>query len=529
MQVVPDMILVDGQVLTMDEADTMAQAVAVCEGKIIAVGESQAIAQMGGRRTERIDLAGRTLLPGFIDAHTHNDMYGMMTSDLVVDCHIPPLQSVDDILKAIAARAAVTPAGELILGQGQTVQPFPTKTQLDVAAPNHPVIIKPGMHWYHLNSAALQKFNIDREHPTFEELDACDPCGFIERDLKTGEPTGYVEECWNYFFPRSQSPFSYAQTRRVVKEGLDTHMRYGVTSLVEFMDHPESPRIYQDLYRTGELQTRLQLIPCFHGLYKTVDLDEVLHCGLTTGFGNAWIKFGGVKIFIDRQQDITCSSAQLRTWFSRAHRAGLRMYMHAITRAGQEMALRAIEAEAEQTGIEGIRAMRHRIEHMGNEDHDETYLPRLKHLGAIALPTAYFMNEGPNKLLAPKTEKSFMFRTMLDMGFCVPGNSDGGGAIPEAPNPMYEIWCMVNRRSLEGGLVCPSEKISVYEALGVYTRHSAYAGFEEGLKGSIAKGKMADFVVLAEDPLTAPEDHLRDIAVDMTIVDGRVVYQRQPH
>ena len=106
MQVTPDMILVDGQVLTMDEADTVAQAVAVCEGKIIAVGESRAIAQMGGRQTGRIDLAGRTLLPGFIDAHTHNDMYGMMTSDLVVDCHIPPLQSVDDILKAIAARAA---------------------------------------------------------------------------------------------------------------------------------------------------------------------------------------------------------------------------------------------------------------------------------------------------------------------------------------------------------------------------------------------------------------------------------------
>ncbi len=170
MQVVADMILIDGQVLTMDEADTVAQAVAVCKGKVIVVRESRAIAQMAGRRTEQINLAGRTLLPGFIDAHTHNDIYGMMTSDLVVDCHIPPLQSVDDILKA------------------------------------------------------------------------------------------------------------------------------------------------------------------------------------------------------------------------------------------------------------------------------------------IALPTAYFMNEGPNKLLVPKTEKSFMFRTMLDMGLCVAGNSDGGGAVPEAPNPMYQIWCMVNRRSLEGGL-----------------------------------------------------------------------------
>ena len=348
------------------------------------------------------------------------------------------------------------------------------------------------MHWYIGNTAALKKFNIDKERPTFETLQRVDPCGYIERDLETGEPTDRMEENWNYMFPRSASPFNYNDTRRVVKEGLDLHSSYGITSLVEFMDFPESPRIYQDLYRNGELDIRLQMIPCLHGLYQTVELDEVVNVGLSTGFGDEWLKFGGVKIFVDRQQTVSCTSSQLNQWFGRAQRCGLRMYMHAITRKGQDMALEAIEFEANRTGIEGIRKLRHRIEHIGNECHDVGYFPRLKHLGAIALPTAYFLNMGPNKLLAPKTEKAFAFRTMLDMGLCVPGNSDGGGCIPEAPNPMYQIWCMVTRQALDGEPVCPSEKITVLEALKVYTIHSAYAGMEEDTKGSIEKGNIGD-------------------------------------
>ena len=203
------------------------------------------------------------------------------------------------------------------------------------------------------------------------------------------------------------------------------------------------------------------------------------------------------------------------------------MYMHAITRKGQDMALAAIEAEAATAGLEEIQAMRHRVEHMGNENHDPTYFQRMKELGAIALPTAYFMNMGPNKLLFPKTDKAFMFRTMLEMGLCTPGNSDGAGAIPEAPNPLYQIWCMVNRKALDGALVSPSEKISVREALKVYTRHSAFAALEENIKGSIEAGKLADFAVLGDNPLTCPEERLRDIEVCMTIVGGKIVYQKK--
>ena len=310
MEIFADIIMINGHVLTLDNNDTRAQAIAVYQGKILKVGNTGDIKKLAGSETKEIDLQGKTVIPGFIDAHTHNDMYGMMTSDLVVDCHIPPLKSAEDILQSIKQRAASLPKGELILGQGGTFQPYPTKKELDEISPDHPVIIKPSMHWYLLNSQALERFNITAERPTFEELNEVDPCGYINRDSETGEPTGFVEECWNYMFPRSKSPFTYEHTKRMVKEGLDLHSSYGVTSLVEFMDFPESPKIYSELYKEGALNIRLQLIPCFYGLYKTVDFDEIIHAGLTTGFGDEWLKFGGVKIFVDRQQDTSCSSAR---------------------------------------------------------------------------------------------------------------------------------------------------------------------------------------------------------------------------
>ncbi len=521
-----DTIFIDGKILTLDDRDTRAEAVAVHDGRIVGVGESKAIRKWAGDTTKTVALGGKTMIPGFIDAHTHVDMYGMMTSALVVDCHIPSLRSVQDILESIRERAKTTPKGELVLGQGRPFQPYPTREQLDEAAPEHPVIIKPSMHWYLLNTAALKKFKISKDRPTFEELQRVDPAGVIQRDVKTGEPTGFVEEIWNYLFPNSCSPFNAEQTYDVIKEGVDKHSSYGITSVAEFMDFPESPRVYQKMRRRGELKMRLQLIPCFYGLYKTVELDAIIASGLMTGFGDEWLKLGGVKIFVDRQQLTTCSSAQLNEWFKRAHRAGLRMYMHAITRKGQDMAVAAIEAEAAESGLEEIRAMRHRIEHMGNEHHDPGYFERMKKLGAIALPTAYFMNMGPNKLLSPKTDKAFLFRAMLDMGLCTPGNSDGAGAIPEALNPMYQIWCMVNRKALDGAPVSPSEKISTLEALKVYTRESAFAGMEEAIKGSIEPGKLADFAVLSDDPLAVPEDHLRRVQVEMTILGGKIVYER---
>lgn len=521
---IPDLILYNGSVITLDSEDRMVDAVAVSNGRILAVGTNKEILDQKGAQTQVIDLKRKTVLPGFIDAHTHVDLLGLsFYEEAMLDCHIPPNKCVDDILMKIRERVKKTPEGELILGHGRFVQPYPTKRQLDEVAPRHAVIIKNSMHSYRLNSCALQKYGIDRNRPVPEELFQIDPGGIVYRDAKTGEPTGYLEECWNFMFPDARSPFPYDITKSFIKTGLDCFSTAGVTSITEFVDFPESLRVYDDLYAKGELNIRLQIVPCVHGLYRTTDLKSILNLGLRTGFGNDWLKFMGIKIFVDRGNVTTLASIQLNEMVLKAHTADLRVYLHAISRKAQDMALESIE-EAERL-VPG-KNLRHRIEHMGNDLHDPSFLDRLQKVGAIALPTAYFIGIGALDWLQAKGSRPYPFRTLIEKGMCVPGNSDTGGSEPEAFNPLYEIWCMVARKSKEGSLICPEEKISVLEALRVYTMHSAYASFDEAVKGSIEVGKFADFVVLEENPLTVPEEHLKDIPVGLTIAGGKVVYER---
>ena len=523
-----DLVLLNGNIYTADDRDRFVQGLAVAGGKIVARGTTHDIRALCDKHTRTVDLGGKTVLPGFNDAHAHLDMYAMMTSRHAVDCRIPALGSVDEILSRIRERAAAVPPGQLILGQGRPSQPFPTKAQLDTVAPDHPVIIKASMHWFMLNGAALKKFNITSRTPTDDTLRAIDPCGVIERDEATGAPTGYLEESWNYLFPRSQSPLDEQQTTDAIRHGLRTANVFGVTSITELLCHPESPRIYQKLQRAGDLTTRIQLVPCMHGLYRTVALPEIINAGLTSGFGDQWIKFGGMKLFLENHQFTpSCTAGQLNAWVAEAHGAGLRVYMHAISRKAQAKAIAAIEATAEIYGRDSVRRRRHRVEHMGNEDLDPTFFPRMQALGAIPVPTAYFMNMGPATLVTPRTPKSFMFKTLLAQGFKVPGNSDTAGAVPEALNPMYQIWCMLNRQTRDGQPVCPEEKIGLMDAIKVFTRHSAHAGCEEDIKGTIEVAKLADLIVLDRDPFATAETELRDIAVDMTIVNGKVVYRRQ--
>ena len=215
-----DMILSNGLILTMDDLDTLAEAVAVKNGRIWFVGSSDTVKQAAGPATEQIDLQGKTLLPGFVEAHTHVDLTGMMTSDLVLDCRMPPRQNNDEILKLIKQKAQETPRGELILAHGRWVQPYLTKTQLDEVAPDHPVILKYNMHFYLLNTCALKKHGISKDHPTPEELFAKAPGAQIQRDPLTKEPNGFLEDAWDFLYPRSPSPFSYEQTKYAIKHGL---------------------------------------------------------------------------------------------------------------------------------------------------------------------------------------------------------------------------------------------------------------------------------------------------------------------
>ena len=207
----------------------------------------------------------------------------------------------------------------------------------------------------------------------------------------------------------------------------------------------------------------------------------------------------------------------------KCYKAGLRPYIHAIARKAQDIALEAIEAAEKACPGKNLHP---RIEHMGNEWHDETFFDRMQKIGGHILPTAYFMRIGVQEWLQAKTERVYPYKSLLAKGLIVPGNSDTAGTEPEAYSPLYNIWCMVVRRNKAGNLIGPSEAVSVMDAIRMWTMHSAISRFEEKIKGSIEPGKVADFAVLAEDPLAVPTDHLKDIQVVQTIVDGITKYHK---
>ena len=542
-----DLVLWNGKIVTVDRTGTIADAVAVAGDRIIATGTRSDVEPLVGAETQLIDLRGRVVLPGFIDTHVHLDCTATHTK-LATSCHIPPVEyvkvsgaagSLDAILGFVKAQAQQTPKGQWIIGQGrfslETDGNSPTKSQLDEAAPDQPVMIRYSAHAQLLNSRALEAVGIGRDTPPQAELDAVAPGARIRRDPATGEPTGVVYECVDWVLGMC-NPWPYDALKGAIEATCREAVRFGVTSIHEFVSWPESSRIYQELHRNRELPLRIQLCPAVWGMYHTVDLDSLLKLGIQTGFGNDWIKFGSVKIFVDGEGRDESGVAREWTRITQdhlnelvlgAHRAGIRVMMHATSREGQGMAIDAVEAALKAAPRSDHR---HRIEHFAGDYWPEG-LARLKRSGIIPVPTPYssFGWYGDAWLDASRPgEKAVPYRSLVDAGFMPPGNSDCMGTEPEALNPWWSIWCVVARKTRSGRAICPEEGLGVMEAIRLYTTNSAYAGFEEKTKGSIEPGKLADLIVLSEDPFEIPADGLKEVRVVTTLVGGEVVHATDP-
>ncbi len=528
----------------MDAAGSTAQALAIRGNTIVEVGANDDVERLCGKNTRTIDLKGRVVLPGFIDTHVHLDCTAVNTK-LATSCHIPPVDyvevvgttgSLEEILNFVEHAVQKTPVGEWIIGQGRFSLEVdgnsPSKGQLDEISPNHPVMIRYSAHSQLLNSKALQLAGISRKHPTQEELDEVAPRARVRRDPATGEPTGVVNECIDWIFPRC-SPWKSDELRRAIRQTCGEAVRFGVTSIHELVSWPDSSRIYQELYRDGDLPLRIQLCPCVWGMQRTIDMDSLLNLGLQTGFGNDWIKFGSAKIFVDgeghdengvAQEWPRISQDRLDALVASAHQAGIRVMMHATSREGQDMAIRAVESA--QRGFPRSDH-RHRIEHFAGDYWPEG-LFRLDRAGIIPVPTPYSSLGwyGDTWLdSASPGDKVVPYRSLLDRGFMPPGNSDCMGTEPEALNPWWSIWCVVARKTRSGRSICPEEGLDVMEAIRLYTTNSAFASFEEASKGSLEAGKLADLVVLSDDPFQIPVDALKDIQVETTVVGGQVVHE----
>ncbi|MGD2200905.1 MAG: amidohydrolase [Candidatus Bathyarchaeota archaeon] len=528
----PDLALINGKVVTVDPDDTIAEAVAVGGNRIMAVGTTEEVSSLIGARTEVVNLGGRTLLPGLIDSHMHPGSYGAFKVR-GVRCG-PDLDSIEELLEVLRDKAESTPPGRWILGytlDDVRLGRYPTREELDSVTPRNPLYIqRRDGHIGVVNTLALEAGGITRETPD-------PPHGKIDRDIE-GEPTGVLREAAKDLV-HSEIPANtvddYLEGLRVVNEEF---LSLGLTTVHASMTSSDEFRALQRLRREGELRLRY----CVHASGREEGmLEALIAAGVETPFGDDWLKITEIEWVFDtstsgrtaayydpyvREPDnygiLLYDQEDITDRVTRAHKAGLRVGLDGIGDRGIDRALDAIEAAL----MEELREdHRHRIEHccyVTPEIQD-----RLLELGVIDASANGFLHDLGDAYKANRGEAQMRWmwphRTLIDRGIPAPAHSDCPVC---TPNPWVGIYGLVTRKTSSGDTLYAGEAITPMEAIRAYTIDGAHAAWEEGVKGSIQPGKLADLVVVDHDPLTVPYDQLKDVEVVMTVVDGEIAYRR---
>ncbi|HBY96221.1 MAG TPA: amidohydrolase [Chloroflexi bacterium] len=520
-----DLIFTRGIVHTLDPRRPRAEAVAVAGDRILDTGSSTEMLAYRGPQTRVVELGGRALLPGFYDAHQHQLYMGLGYRQ--VNARVP---SIREILNQVRARAERQPPGSWIEGAGYDDNKLAerrhlTRHDLDAVAPDHPTFItRTCGHVMALNSAALAAAGIGRETPD-------PPGGSIDRDLDSGEPTGVVRESAMEWVRRVVPLPSLDQLKLAILEAADVNLRLGITSVWEPSVEPDHVRAYRDLEADGRLPLRVTMAH-----KKVLRSGEVVP--LPQPFSGPWLKLVAVKLFQDggigpRTAALTApyegepdnrgllrwSQAELDAIVHEIHHAGLRVSIHAIGDAAIASALDAIEAAL---AAQPRADHRHRLEHCGLPL--PALQPRLVELGVIPVlqPPFLYFDGGTyvRNLGAKRSRWLYPARTLLHLGLTVAGSSDA--PVVRNHSPLLGIRTAMTRVSFDGVSVAPEERVTLDEALQLYTRGAAVAGGEETEKGTITAGKLADLVVLGADPAALPIEELADIPVEMVVVGGEI-------
>jgi len=534
----PVLLLLNGDIHTMDAANPHATALAIdrSSGRILAVGDDAEIRSLVGPLTDTIDLGGRTVLPGFIDAHTH--LAGYAETRLNVDLrHIP---SEDAAVAKVRERAATLPPGTWIYGQSWDVnewpgQRFPTKASLDAAVPEHPVMLS--SHDFHsiwVNSAALRLANITAQTP--------DPAGGrIERD-GDGEPTGMLfEGPAEALVERVAAPVDddvlLGELRRVLGE----LRARGITG-VHNIEDARSLRLMQRLHAEGALQPRILLY------IRRDALQEALTLGVEAGFGDDYLRLAGIKMFMDgalgshtaamldpyegdgeNRGLLVTSEPEVIEEVRKAAGGNLGVAIHAIGDRAVRAALNGIEAtlrQGAQTGqAGGSPVQRFRLEHVQlAAPEDLQRMARLGVVGSVQPFHAVVDRFSAERFWGARHKRAYAYQTMRQLGIPLALGSD----VPvDTADPLRILHAAIVRRddrSPELAPWLPDQALTLQEALFAYTLGAAYAGGQEGRQGSLAPGKLADLVVLAENPFTLPAEQLAGAEVAATLVGGEMVH-----
>jgi predicted amidohydrolase YtcJ len=502
----------------MDPALPEAEAIALLGERIVAVGTDSEIVQIRGPQTETIDLKGATVLPGFIDCHIHLIEYGLSLGNL----ELRDVSCIADLKKRVAE--GTRKASSWVLGRGWDQEKFvekryPMKHDLDEVSPTKPVLLRRVCgHIGVANSAALRTAGID-EHTADPEG------GTIDRD-SSGQPTGVLRETAIQMVESKVPPPTFKDYEEATIAASERALAAGLTTVHCIIDSAEEFKALLELKRQNKLALRFYIFIPAGGLQLAKQM------GLSTGFGDEWVRLGGVKIFTDgslgghtaaleapyndapTNRGMTIyNQAQLNEMVAEIHQADFQVAAHAIGDRAVGMALSALE-RAKKTLPK--KELRDRIEHASVLNSE--LIQRMRDGSFIASVQPQFIVSDfwvEKRLGVNRARMTYPFASLLRSGVRVVGGSD----CPVEPlDPLKGIAAATNRK--ESG-----ESVGVGEAIAFYTRDAAYASFEEGQKGTISPTKYADLVVLQKDLRKVAPPHIPEIPILMTIVGGKVMYR----
>jgi predicted amidohydrolase YtcJ len=532
----PDVIVVNAKVYTMDARAPRAEAFAVTSGRFTAVGATADIKGLARKNTQTFDARGMTVVPGFIDCHNHAGGEVLLNEVLVGNPFEVEFVSIQSIVDKLKAKAAQTAPGTWVEGFFFDDTKLKDKRalnirDLDQVSRDHPVIVRHrGGHTYFYNSKAFEMAGVTKATPN--------PMGgTFDRD-ESGELTGRVTDLASAAFNKvgSRPTFTPAQSEQRSRDGI-AHIskqfaRYGLTSV-----HHQGGNLQaiQEVRNRGELLHRVS--------YETGGraLEAMISAGIQTGFGDEWIKFGSTSehtvdgSFSERTMalstpypgvsppykgNITETQDTLNEWVERVHRAGIQVNCHANGDVAIDMYLTAAERALKLLPRPNARP---KITHCTLLNPD--LVRRIKAIGAVPALFTTYAYYNPDKFVyygEEMMQRCMAFRSLLDAGVYAAAGSDFS---PGPFSPLMGIQGMVTRRGWDGKVWGANQRISVSEAIAVNTYNGAWASGGEAIKGSITEGKLADYVVLADDPHTVEAERIKDIQIMRTVVGGRISHQ----
>ena len=531
-----DLAVLNARVYTIDPQRPRAEAFAVRDGRFLAVGSNEQVKALVGKATQRLDAEQMTIVPGFIDCHNHAGGEILLYEVLVGNPFEVEFVTIASIVDKLSARAQQTPPGAWVEGYFYDDTKVKDGRQINVhdldrVSTTHPVAVHHrGGHTGYFNTTALQLAGLTRETPNPEG-------GTFDRDER-GELNGRVTDLALDALRNigQRQSFTAEQLRQRARDGVayisKQFARYGLTSV-----HHEGG----DLAAMQEVRARGELLHRISYEASGKVLEAMIASGIRTGFGDDWLRFGATAehlvdgSFSERTMALSVpypgSSSSYRgnlvetqealdAWVERVHRAGIQVNCHANGDVAIAAVLNALERAQRLYPVQDTRP---KITHctLVNDE----LVRRIKALGVVPAPfTSYaYYNSDKFHFYGPELMRRCMaYRTFIDAGIAVAAGSDFS---PGPFAPLMGIQGMVTRTGWNGETWGAEQRITVAEALKVNTLNGAHASHEEALKGSITAGKLADYVLLAEDPHTVAADKIKDIRIVRTVTGGRTVYE----